>query len=112
QILEPLTRDSDQSVRTEAQELLESLSETAVSNRSKPGSAPAVSSAMISEPEKSGSSRMLGGESGSVTINDGQAIEKSGSLPTVDEVLNKYVEAMGGAKAINAVTSRVTKGTV
>jgi len=34
------------------------------------------------------------------------------SLPTVDEVLSKYVEAMGGAKAINAVTSRVTKGTV
>ena len=112
QILEPLTRDSDQSVRTEAQDLLESLSGTDGSNRSKPGSTPAVSSAMISEPEKTGSSRMLGGESGSVAINDGRTIENSGSLPTVDEVLNKYVEAMGGAKAINAVTSRVTKGTV
>lgn len=45
-------------------------------------------------------------------MRDGQTIEKPGSLPTVDEVLAKYVEAMGGAKAINAITSRVTKGTV
>ena len=35
QILEPLTRDSDQSIRTEAQHLLESLSGTAGSNRTK-----------------------------------------------------------------------------
>jgi len=112
QVLEPLTRDSDKSVRTEAQDLLDSLSGTAGSSRSKTASAPAVSSAMISEPEKTSSSRMLGGESSGVTINDGRTIENSGSLPTVDEVLNRFVEAIGGAAAIKAVTSRVTKGTL
>ena len=110
QVLEPLTRDSDKSVRTEAQDLLESLSGTAGSNRSKPANA--VSSAMIAEPVKTSSSRMLGGESGSVAINDGRTIETSGSLPTVDEVLSKYVAAIGGAAALNAITSRVIKGTV
>ena len=55
---------------------------------------------------------MIGGETSGVAIRDGQTIENSGSLPTVDEVLAKYVEAMGGAKAINAVTSRVIKGTL
>ena len=113
QILEPLTRDSDQSVRTEAQDLLESLSGTAGSNQSNSARAGAISSSMIAEPvNTTGTSRMLGGESTGVLINDGRTIQSSGSLPTVDEVLNKYVEAMGGAKAINAVTSRVTKGTV
>jgi tetratricopeptide (TPR) repeat protein len=112
QILEPLTRDSDQSVRKEAQELLESLNETAGSNRSRTSEGPAVSSAMIAEPVQTGTARVLGGESSGVAIRDGQTIENSGSLPTVDEVLGRYVEALGGAKAINAVTSRVIKGTV
>ena len=67
---------------------------------------------MITEPVQSGTSRMLGGESGGTAINDGQTIERSGSLPAVDEVLSKYVEAIGGAAAINAVTSRVVKGTL
>lgn len=109
-ILEPLTRDSDPSVRTEAQELLESLSGTAASSRKR--STNAVSSATIAEPVNTGTSRMLGGESGGGTaIRDGQTIESRGSL-SVDEVLNKYVEAVGGAAAINAVKSRVTKGTL
>ena len=55
---------------------------------------------------------MLGGESGSVAINDGRTIDKSGSLPAVDEVLKKYVDALGGVDALKAVTSRVTRGTV
>ncbi len=112
QILEPLTRDSDQSIRTEAQNLLESLSGTAGSNRGKTASAPAVSSDMIAEPVKTNTSRILGGESGSVAIRDGQTIENSGSLPTVDEVLDRYIEALGGAAALKAVTSRTTKGTL
>lgn len=111
-ILEPLTRDSDRSVRTEAQELLESLSETSGSNRTRTATAPAVSSATITEPVQTGTSRMLGGEPGGVAIRDGQTIENPGSLPTVDEVLRKYVEAIGGAAAINAVNSRVTKGSL
>jgi outer membrane lipoprotein-sorting protein len=57
---------------------------------------------------------MLGGDSsgGTTAVRDGQTIEKSGSLPSVDEILARYVEAMGGEKAIKAVTSRVIKGTV
>ena len=109
-ILEPLTRDSNKSVREEAQELLESMDGISASS---PGrSAPSVSSAMIAEPVQSGTARVFGGESGGVAINDGQTIEKSGSLPTIDEVLSKYVEAMGGAAAIKAPTSRVLKGTL
>lgn len=71
-----------------------------------------IDSATIAEPAATGTSRMLGGDSSGVAIRDGRTIEKSGSLPAVDEVLAKYVEALGGAKAIQAVTSRVTKGTV
>ena len=111
-ILESLTRDSDQSVRTEAQNLLESLSGTAGSNRSKAASAPAVNSDMIAEPAKTNTSRILGGESGSVAIRDGQTIENSGSLPTVDEILDRYINALGGTAAIKAVKNRVIKGTL
>ena len=35
-----------------------------------------------------------------------------GTQPTVDDILNKYVAAMGGADAIQKVTSRVMKGTI
>ena len=109
QILEQLTRDSDKSVKTEAEELLESLTETSAASRTR--SAPNVS-AMVTEPVEPKTSRTVGGGSGGVTINDGRTIDNSGSLPTVDEVLGKYVEALGGAKAINALTSRVIKGTL
>ena len=67
---------------------------------------------MIAEPVQPSTGRVLGGGSGGVAIKDGQTIERSGSLPTVDEVLGKYVEAMGGAAAMKAVTTRVIKGTV
>ncbi len=66
----------------------------------------------IAEPVKPSSSRTFGGDSSGVVINDGQAVDKSGSLPTVDELLAKYVEAIGGAAAVKAKTSRVIKGTV
>jgi tetratricopeptide (TPR) repeat protein len=109
-ILEPLTRDSDQSVRAEAQYFLESLEKGGTRGKAAPERT--ISSAAIAEPVQASTSRMIGGDMGGGAIRDGQTIEKSGSLPTVDEVLNKYVEALGGAKAINAVTSRVTKGTL
>jgi hypothetical protein len=32
-------------------------------------------------------------------------------LPTVDQIIEKYVEAMGGKAALEKITSRVTKGT-
>jgi tetratricopeptide (TPR) repeat protein len=66
----------------------------------------------IAEPTRTTSSRLLGGESGPVAINDGRTVESSGALPAVDEVLDKYVQAVGGAAALNAVTSSVVKGTV
>ena len=72
----------------------------------------AIDSAAIAAPVPTGSIRMVGVDSSSVAIRDGRTIESSGALPTVDEVLAKYVEAVGGLKAINAVTSRVVKGSV
>ena len=58
---------------------------------------------------------IMGGSDGSpglTSIRDGQTIERSESLPTVDEVLARYEKAMGGAEAIKAVNSRVMKGTL
>ena len=40
----------------------------------------------------------------------GPAAAKEEALPTVDEVLAKYVEATGGAATLKKVTTRVTKG--
>lgn len=115
-ILESLTRNSDTAVRAEAEDLLDSLSQTntnAGGNRSTTSSRQ-VSSAMIAEPAETGSSpRMIGGGgSGSVTIRDGNTIESSGSVPNVDELLNRYVEALGGATALSKFTNHVVKGTV
>jgi FimV-like protein len=111
QILDPLTRDSDQSVKAEAQELLESLSGNRTGTPRTRNSASAVNTSIADEPVSTGKSLIIGaGGSGGVTINDGQIIEGSGSLPALDEVLAKYVEAIGGAAAIDKVTSRVIKG--
>lgn len=112
QILDPLTRNSDKAVRDEARRLLESMGGTSAASQSRSSSAAPVSSAMIAEPVQTTTSRMLGGDSGGVAINDGQTIERAGSLPTIDEVLTKHVEALGGAAAINAITSRVVNGTL
>jgi tetratricopeptide (TPR) repeat protein len=114
-ILESLTRNSDTAVRSEAQTLLDSLSQTntnAGANRNTTTSHQ-VSSSMIAEPTEAGSApRMIGGSSGGTAIRDGNTIESSGSLPSVDDLLAHYVEAAGGAAAINKVTSRVITGTL
>ena len=34
------------------------------------------------------------------------------ALPTADEILNKYIQAAGGAAALEKITSRVEKGTI
>lgn len=111
-ILERLTRDSDQAIKRRAESLLESMSDTATSNRTSSSDARTNVSALMEEPAETGPSKMLGGDPSGVAIRDGQTIEKSGSLPTVDEVLARYVEALGGEKAIKAVSSRVIKGTL
>jgi len=71
-----------------------------------------IKSDTIAEPTRTTTSRMLGGESGPVAINDGRTVDSSGALPTIDDVVNKYMQAIGGAAAVNAVNSRVVKGTV
>ncbi len=114
-ILEPLSRSSDAEVRTEAQRLLDFLSRSgATSSRESAASrsAAAVGSALNSEPEQLGSSRMIiGGDGGGGAANrDGTTIETTGNLPAVDEVLARYVQALGGAEAIKAPNSRVMKG--
>jgi len=62
--------------------------------------------------KQTGASRMIVAETGSVAVNDGQTIDNSGSLPTADELLRKYIEVAGGNAAINGVRSRVVKGTM
>jgi FimV-like protein len=111
QILEPLARDSDQSVKTEAQELLDWASENRSGAKPTRSSASSVNASMDAEPVSTGTSRMLGGETGSVAINDGRTIQASGSLPSVDEVLAKYLAAVGGP-ALDKINSRAVKGTV
>lgn len=110
-ILESLTRSSDTAVRTEAQDMLDSLGQT---NTNAATSSRQVSSAMISEPAETGSSpRIMGsGSTSGMELRDGRTIASSASLPTVDDVLNRYVEAMGGAATINKFTSRVMTGTL
>lgn len=114
QILEPLTRDSDQLVRNEAKDLLESLNGANPGSNRRSAATPAIGSSMIAaEPvQTSRGGRMVSSDSGTVVIRDGSAIERSGSLPSVDEVLAKYAEAIGAANAVAAVKSRVVKGSV
>ncbi|HEX2271284.1 MAG TPA: tetratricopeptide repeat protein, partial [Pyrinomonadaceae bacterium] len=109
ELLESLARSSDAEVRNDAKEILDSINGQTTRQTRR------VSSAMITEPSAAGSSTRIaggGGGSDSVEIRDGHKITSSGSLPTVDEVLKRHVEAMGGEAAINRVTSRVITGTV
>jgi tetratricopeptide (TPR) repeat protein len=113
ELVEPLTRDADAKVRNDAQELLDRVNKTPSSNRGNASSRTTMSGALATETTQPSTTRLLGGDSGGTTaIRDGRTIETSASLPSADEVLARYVDAMGGEKAITAVTSRVIKGTV
>ncbi|HKR14720.1 MAG TPA: tetratricopeptide repeat protein [Pyrinomonadaceae bacterium] len=114
ELLESLARSSDTEVRSDAKEILDSLSSSGGQPNRSTATTPRVSSAMITEPAATGSSPRIvgGGNSESVEIRDGNKITNPASLPTVDEVLKRHVEAMGGVAAINRVTSRVITGTV
>jgi tetratricopeptide (TPR) repeat protein len=92
-------------------ELVEDIKQYRAGNTIAHGRREPIKGEAIAEPQRTTTSRMLGGESGPVAINDGRNVDSSGSLPTVDELINKYVQALGGA-AINAITSRVVKGTL
>jgi tetratricopeptide (TPR) repeat protein len=94
-------------------ELVENIKEfRAGGNTTARGAREPLKGDAIAEPERAASTRMLGGEVGPVAINDGRNVDSSGSLPTVDEVINRYVQAAGGAAAISAVTTQIVKGTV
>lgn len=67
---------------------------------------------MAAEPVPTTGGRIISTGSSGTTIRDGSTIENSGPLPSVDDVLAKYAEAMGAAKAVAAVKSRVVKGSV
>lgn len=118
-ILEPLIRNSDSTVRSEAQSLLDSINraDTGASQESPDSrNTTSLGSTITAESVELGSSRMIvaggDGSPGSTSIRDGQTIEQSESLPTLDLVLARYVQAMGGADAIKTPHSRVIKGTV
>jgi tetratricopeptide (TPR) repeat protein len=117
ELLEPLTRDTDGPLRAKAKTLLDSLDQTpgnGSSARANGNSTGVVklSDAMIAEPVQPSTSRAVGGAITGSAIRDGQTIDNSGPMPTVDEVLARYVQALGGTIAINAATSRLMKGTV
>ncbi|HEX6046641.1 MAG TPA: tetratricopeptide repeat protein [Pyrinomonadaceae bacterium] len=112
-ILENLTRNSEAAVKTEAQNLLDSLGQTNTNRSSVSGSARVSGAMMAEQPETTtSSSRIMGGSPSGVEIRDGNIIVSSAAMPSVDDVLARSIEAMGGAAAINAVTTRVMKGTV
>ena len=49
---------------------------------------------------------------GRVTIADAPPVPVIPGLPSLDSILDKYIEASGGKKAFEKITSRVTTGTV
>lgn len=112
ELAEPLTRDADAKVRDDAQDLLDRVNKTSTT-RNNGDSRATMSGALVVESVQPGTTRMIGGDSGGTTaIRDGSSIETSTALPSVDEVLARYVEAIGGEKAITAITTRIIKGTV
>jgi hypothetical protein len=46
-----------------------------------------------------------------VSFTEPPAVEAAPKLPTVDDILSKYVDSLGGTAAIRKITTRVIKGT-
>jgi tetratricopeptide (TPR) repeat protein len=112
-LLERLARqNADPEVRTSAQSLLDSLGTT---DNSEPrrGSEKVEGSAMLVLDNPLPKPRTITvGPLPETAIRDGQTIESSGSLPSVDDVLKRYVQAIGGENALSSAKTRVIKGTV
>ena len=53
-----------------------------------------------------------GGPAGAPGAGPGGGAGAAPTMPTVDQILEKYVSALGGAEAIQKVTSRVARGNV
>ncbi|MGH9882181.1 MAG: tetratricopeptide repeat protein [Pyrinomonadaceae bacterium] len=114
QVLEPLVRQSgDPRVRSDAQALLDSLNTTdAVGSRSRSSSANADTSIIraLDQPPATTSGIVSGGSISESAIRDGRTIDNSGPMPSVNELVDSYVEAVGGGKTPGG--SRLAKGTV
>ena len=93
-------------------ELVEDIKQFRAGNTTPRDRREPIKSEAIAAPERASGSRMLGGDGGQVAINDGRTVDNSGSLPAVNEIVDKYVQAAGGTAALNAVTSRVVKGSL
>ena len=114
ELLERLARqNADPEVRTSAQSLLDSLS-GASSGTTSSGSGKAGSSSILvlDDPVPAGSSTITVGPLPGSAMRDGHTIESSASMPSLDDVLSRYVQASGGAKALTSLTSRMIKGSV
>ncbi len=55
---------------------------------------------------------MGAGEAKKATETNGEGERKEASGPPADQVLDKYLQAVGGAAAVEIITSRVMKGTI
>jgi photosynthetic reaction center cytochrome c subunit len=66
-----------------------------------------VGTPIIAAEETSGEAKMAGG---AMPMAQGESAKPSG--PTADELIDKYVQALGGAKAIDKISTRVATGTI
>jgi tetratricopeptide (TPR) repeat protein len=112
QVLDPLARQgSNPDVRADAQNLLEFLDGRIRSN-SEQTSARSSSSALpgLTLPQTTSGS-LLGGAGAGPRIRDGRTIDRSGSMPSVQEVFARFGEALGQSKTVT-VNSQIAKGTI
>jgi hypothetical protein len=74
----------------------------------------AIPPVMTEEPKEAAGGPMPGGAmmSGATPAGSSPATTKETAGPTAEQLLDKYVQAAGGAAAIDKVTSRVMNGTI
>ena len=95
-ILETLARQSeDKKLRLQAESLLNSSS---AGNQGVPQFSTAAAASVVSVAQPG------------TVASTGMRIDTSGTMPTIDEVLVKYVDSLGGEARIRKLTSRVTRG--
>jgi tetratricopeptide (TPR) repeat protein len=114
QVLDPLTRqNSNAGLRDDAQDLLDSLEGKTVSSTTRRSSNVSASALPgLSLPQSSVSGSMLGGAGGGPSIRDGRTIDRSGSIPSVDEVFARFADAVGESKLLSVINSRTAKGSI
>lgn len=114
EVLEPLARQTaNPSVRADAQELLDSLDSTSPSPSTNRADRVGASVMLeLNEPTVPGSTSVKGGSISEVAIRDGNTIESSGPMPSVEMVMDRFIQAAGGIEALSAPTSRVARGSL